>query len=86
MVRFVPNRGTKVSSATMVGITEQGKDTVQHELARGMTFAILSMLNEHSPQSLGELTSQVGVPYEEMKERIRILESQGYLRYAGRRE
>ena len=73
----------KLTSQMTVGITEVGKKTAEQELARGPTFAILSALNEHSPRSIGDLSEEIQVEISEVKERIKILARQGYLRITG---
>ena len=67
----------------MIGITEVGKKTAQQELARGPTFAILSLLDEHTPRSLGDVSEETGIDIDEVKERLRILGKQGYIRLTG---
>ena len=73
----------KLSSHSMIGITEVGKKTAQQELARGPTFAILSLLDEHTPRSIGEIAEETQIDISEVKERLKILGKQGYIRITG---
>ena len=73
----------KLTSQMTVGITEVGKNTAQQVLARGPTFAILSTLNEHSPQTIKEISEETQIDITELKERIKILARQGYVRLQG---
>lgn len=73
----------KLTSQMTVGITEVGKNTAQQLLARGPTFAILSTLNEHSPLTIREISEETQIDMTELKERIRILARQGYVRLTG---
>lgn len=81
--RIFNSESGKITSATMAGITEIGKDCVQHQLARGITFEILATLNEHSPRSIKELANEIDEPVSDVKVRIKTLERQGYVTFAG---
>jgi len=76
-------REPKLTSSMTVGVTEVGKKTAEQELARGPTFAILALLNEHSPRSIGEISEETQVDITEVKQRIKILARQGYVRLTG---
>lgn len=76
-------REPKLTSSMTVGITEVGKKTAEQELARGPTFAILACLNEHSPRSVGDISEETQIDIVEVKQRIKILARQGYIRMTG---
>jgi len=76
-------REPKLTSSMTVGITEVGKKTAEQELARGPTFAILALLSEHSPRSVGEISDETQVDIVEVKQRVKVLAKQGYLRMTG---
>lgn len=73
----------RLTSQMMVGITEMGKNTAQQLLAKGPTFAVLSTLNDHSPLSIKDISEETQIDITELKERIRILARQGYVRLTG---
>lgn len=71
---------TELSAHTPVGLTELGQRTAESVMARGQTFAILSALAEHNPRSISDLARETNINIEEMKERIKIMAREGYVR------
>lgn len=76
-------REAKLSSSHIVGLTELGKRTAEQVLAKGPSFAILSCLAEHSPRSVHDIADETGIEVSELKERVKILARQGYVRLVG---
>lgn len=74
------NRRLHLSKDTMVGITEQGKRTAERVLAKGRMFAILSLLNDHSPRTISDISTGTQIEVEEVKRRVKVLAGQGYVR------
>ena len=72
-----------LSAQMTVSLTDLGKKTAEQFLAKGTTFAILSVLNDHSPQSIKEISEGTQIEMNELKERIKILARQGYVRLMG---
>lgn len=69
-----------ISSFTSVSITDAGKKTAERELAQGATYAILSVLDDHSPRTVGSIAHETQIDINEVKERVKMLARQGYVR------
>lgn len=80
---FLTKRQPKLTTNMSVGITETGKRVVIKGLVGGHTFAILSRLDEHSPRTVGELSEDTQIDIYEVKERLRQLAHQGYVKVSG---
>lgn len=76
-------REPKLTTQVAVGLTEVGKRTAEKSLTSGPEFAIMSLLNEHSPRSIGEIAEELDMNADEVKERIRRMMKQGYVRISG---
>ena len=73
----------ELKANTGIGITPEGKNAAEKDLARGQMFVILSFLDDHSPRTLSTIAEQTGIEMNEVKERIRILISRKLVSYVG---
>ena len=71
---------TKITSGMSIALTEQGKRTAEQQLSRGPTFAILSVLQDHSPRSVGEIAEETDIDISEVKQRVKDLAKGGSVR------
>lgn len=84
MVRFLRlGNKPKITNRTAVGLTDTGKREAERFASKGVTFAILSALNEQSPQTIKNLSEETQVPISEIMARVKMLASQGYVRLTG---
>jgi len=74
------HRRANISKDTSVGITEEGKRIAERVMSRGRMFAILSLLNDHSPRSVSDISNGTQIDVNEVKRRIITLAKQGYVR------
>lgn len=70
----------QISVHTTVGLTETGKRLAEQYEPKGATFVIVSTLQERQPQSVGEIAREANMDVDEVKERIKLLARQGYIR------
>lgn len=85
-MRFIDTlvgRKSKVTGEMTVGITETGKSEAQKFSSRGANFAILSALDEKSPQSVRDISLETGIDVSDVKARVARLARQGYVRFTG---
>jgi len=74
------NKGdSKIRTSSMLSITEDGKALLKQELVKGVSFVLLSKLEEHSPRSIVDMANETGIDSHEMQERAEILAKQGLL-------
>ena len=70
----------KIGSQTTIGLTESGKKLVEQYESRGPTFALLAVLRERQPRSIGDIARESDMEIGDAKKRIKILVQQGYVR------
>jgi DNA-binding MarR family transcriptional regulator len=72
-----------ISDSTTVGITETGKREVERFSSNGEGFRILALLDDRSPQVIGNLRRETGLSINEIEDRVKALFKQGYIRFTG---
>lgn len=73
----------KIRASTSVGITEQGKREVSRFSSRGDSFTILAVLEDRSPQTISQVADEANMPINEVTQKLKILQRQGYVRFIG---
>lgn len=79
----ITGRKAVVKGDMTVGITETGKSEAQKFSSRGANFAILSALDEKSPQTVRDLSLETGMAIADVRPRVEKLARQGYVRFTG---
>lgn len=69
-----------LNANTSVALTEEGKRMAETQTSSGATFAIVSSLDERSPQMVREVAADTQIDMPELKKRMEILIKGGLVR------
>lgn len=77
----MPLFGKSVDAGTMISLTEEGKRAIDREMVQqAKDYAILSELDQHSPQSLAALSKVTGLNIMALKREAERLKRQGMIK------
>lgn len=85
-MRFFRGRSSRVTADMSFGLTEAGKKKAEEFSAQGPKFEILATLREQGVCTIGELSEETHIPTERLKQIVKTLRAQGYIRFTGGEE
>lgn len=77
--KFRPERRT-IGADSMCALTEDGKRSVDKQMADAKAWPVLMCLDEHSPRSVGDLSRECRIDIHQMKRLVDKLERQRQVR------